>query len=653
MIPLTPFLPRDLKQDQSFLLSTQPIFDVDESLWDEESSRVTIPELAVQQHAPIASLQLQEGIPSRNTAGDSRKTIDKIFLGGQRYEKGELVEKVENGRQKFGSIKEMEVEWMENDWMEEVLITRGVKDPRHPIDLQPESSRSTTKSHFTKRDLTPEKGDRKRPRYTYLHTKNIGDDLYTRKLIDIDRNSSPSLPSLPVPIRSNSFISRISSNESSSSRRSPILPNTTLDGKDKQEYRISRYSEIPILAYSETGNKGLDRNGREDSGERKNIDDWRYGIMEDVLQEDCDNLDSSSDYSGSSALARFMARRKSPLEPLPSRQTSDPSASKIVSMPKRIRESLEEKKENRRTSMTDIVTGFISSLLGNRSETRPSSPSIPLISDLTSDPTPSRLTDPGVDTFNKPSSLGEQVQQAVSVSKRDEQETSSIASTGTRKPLSNPIRPSTILPGFKVPYIPPLTRPSGAARPTVASQAKTSFSVSSTQHNSKPPSRVGPIVRNNRNPLQSVHTNTNKPPTSSAFTQAALARLPRPQMTMTKPSIKENERASRLEEKKKMFESLSKTLNPKSERVSTLKSDKREMKKTIPVSGKTPGKASRIRAEERARYDEEMKRRRDMREKELEEMERLKGEIENEEWRMRRKETVIWARPVPEMYKKS
>ena len=72
--------------------------------------------------------------------------------------------------------------------------------------------------------------------------------------------------------------------------------------------------------------------------------------------------------------------------------------------------------------------------------------------------------------------------------------------------------------------------------------------------------------------------------------------------------------------------------------------------RTIPIYGRTPGKASRQRATERGRFDAAVRERIEEREREKEEVERERREEEEEEYRRRRKETVIWAKPVPGMY---
>jgi hypothetical protein len=76
------------------------------------------------------------------------------------------------------------------------------------------------------------------------------------------------------------------------------------------------------------------------------------------------------------------------------------------------------------------------------------------------------------------------------------------------------------------------------------------------------------------------------------------------------------------------------------------------MKKTIPLTDKIPGKAMQARAEQRSRFDKGVQQRLEEKKRIKEKEEREKKEREEREYRERRKETVVKARPVPEMYKR-
>lgn len=75
------------------------------------------------------------------------------------------------------------------------------------------------------------------------------------------------------------------------------------------------------------------------------------------------------------------------------------------------------------------------------------------------------------------------------------------------------------------------------------------------------------------------------------------------------------------------------------------------MKRTIPLSGRTPGKASKARAEARQRSDRVVQDKMEEREQMHVDTERRKREEAEREYAARRKETVIRAKPVPAMFK--
>jgi hypothetical protein len=75
------------------------------------------------------------------------------------------------------------------------------------------------------------------------------------------------------------------------------------------------------------------------------------------------------------------------------------------------------------------------------------------------------------------------------------------------------------------------------------------------------------------------------------------------------------------------------------------------MKRTIPLVGQTPGKASKARAQARQRFDQDVQQRVEGREQLHVGVERRKRDEREREYAARRKETVIRTKPVPEMYK--
>ena len=210
----------------------------------------------------------------------------------------------------------------------------------------------------------------------------------------------------------------------------------------------------------------------------------------------------------------------------------------------------------------------------------------------------------------------------------------------------------------------PSTRSSGAAaRSTGASRSVSATSAASSSSSTSRGPRTGSTV--------------------TAFTAAALARLPKPGETKAKSSpvkIRDLERARDLAVRKAVFErfhpdadvSLSNmsfgstaptqpTPAPLGESSSsntgttsrpmppTLNGKAKNL--TVPMSGKTPGKASKMRAASRAKFDAKVARKAALKAKEDEERERIRRQVEEEMDRERRRATVIRARPLPEMYR--
>ena len=132
--------------------------------------------------------------------------------------------------------------------------------------------------------------------------------------------------------------------------------------------------------------------------------------------------------------------------------------------------------------------------------------------------------------------------------------------------------------------------------------------------------------------------------TTSEFASSALAKLPPPGKGSTSSgrpvTVGESERARDLATRRKVFE-----LRPHTTIASV------PMPKTVPVAGRTPGKASRARANQREQYEKGLRQRMVEKEREKRDREKMREKEEEDEYQRKRKETVIWAKPVPEMYK--
>ena len=122
--------------------------------------------------------------------------------------------------------------------------------------------------------------------------------------------------------------------------------------------------------------------------------------------------------------------------------------------------------------------------------------------------------------------------------------------------------------------------------------------------------------------------------TKSAFAAAALSRLPPPgkgSSAAGQPvTIRATERAHDLASRKSVFEGPTAipTYQGSSQRVER-PSRPQAMKKTIPLHGHTPGKASRARAERRLAFDQGVRERTDARQQEKRKLDRV-GEGEEE-----------------------
>ncbi|KAK4688943.1 hypothetical protein P7C73_g1150, partial [Tremellales sp. Uapishka_1] len=149
-------------------------------------------------------------------------------------------------------------------------------------------------------------------------------------------------------------------------------------------------------------------------------------------------------------------------------------------------------------------------------------------------------------------------------------------------------------------------------------------SSSSTSSTSSKP-RAPPLAPKNIPP-------TNRPLQSSTLAKAALARLP-PPTAISKTEVPPLERAKDFSAKQRVFEK---------------RSSRPIMPRTRPIQGHTPGKASKLRAAQREKFDQVVREKIEAKERERVAMERQRMEREEEEDRQRRKETVIWAHPVPE-----
>ena len=202
------------------------------------------------------------------------------------------------------------------------------------------------------------------------------------------------------------------------------------------------------------------------------------------------------------------------------------------------------------------------------------------------------------------------------------------------------------IPGF-IPLTRPSKRPFPSSRPTTTA--------SSSAPAPAPPPRKPPVPKA-------------RPAASSAFAQAAIARLPPAGRGSTSAAgpirVRTPERAQDLAKRRKVFESANTNVPPISNaphrhlgpgklvKPSGGSAKPTGLVLTKPVVGQTPGKASKIRAAQRDRFDAMVKEKQDAQEAERRETARRREREEEEAYQKKRKETVIWAKPVPALYRR-
>lgn len=234
--------------------------------------------------------------------------------------------------------------------------------------------------------------------------------------------------------------------------------------------------------------------------------------------------------------------------------------------------------------------------------------------------------------------------------------------------LTRPVKP--------IPRAPLQSRPTTTNIPSTFASHSTTAALIKKPPVPKPSTSTRPIASTRRiaptRPITSARPAISRPATArpastSAFARAALAKLPPPGKGATNAShpvtIKTPERARDMAKRRKIFEGTSSISDPpttipsrpsiQSDRNTTSKTTTSGIIRTMPVIGRTPGKASRARAEQRHQFDEAVRERNEAKERQRAEEERKRIEEEEEAYVQSRKETVVWAKPVPEMYRQS
>lgn len=204
------------------------------------------------------------------------------------------------------------------------------------------------------------------------------------------------------------------------------------------------------------------------------------------------------------------------------------------------------------------------------------------------------------------------------------------------------------------------TSTAGARAPTARAVA-TKPTTTVTRHSKPPATRSSPRkvpapLPSQRAPLGPARTTRSRPndrpyarPTKASFVAAALAKLPQPGAGASSAGlpvrIRDAERARDLEIRRAMFDRAG-----GSEPQPPPPSRSRAVRTTAAVTGSTPGRASRARAQQRREFDAAVAARAAEREAREAEMGRLRAEVEAELDRQSRQATIVRANPVPKLY---
>lgn len=324
-----------------------------------------------------------------------------------------------------------------------------------------------------------------------------------------------------------------------------------------------------------------------------------------------------------------------------------------------------EKKKLRRSSMGEKVVNFISGLI------RPATPATPATVEI--DPKEQKDEERGKENLLfDPLGAGptidkeERVQAPTSqsdhpVRRKRNEDVSGPGALTKPVPFSRPLHvrapprrdvEAKEQPAKQRPHISKTTTVS-----TCKAAIRAPLQSSRSQPNTKSVNKAGPLSpKSKSNPFHL------RPATRSAFASAALAKLPPPgkghKVAIEPIKVRDVEKGHDIAAIRDVFERLSSTSSSSFNKPPTAGSCAKShanrpgvLQRTVPLRGRTPGKSSALRAQQRAAFDQVVKEK--MEEKERKETEeRRRREMEEEmEYRQRRKETVIRANPVPEMYR--
>ncbi|WVQ90918.1 hypothetical protein IAS59_004704 [Cryptococcus gattii] len=632
--PSTPWLPNSRFADQSLLLEAQPIFDAsfdDESMWGGETMLV----------------------------GDSNKTqedeVDQKEV--QRKDKA-----TSHGSNRKRGVSETSSSAMSTNTTSDSLTSSATA-----------SSRLTHKREGSQTMLDVS-GPSKRPR----KPREKNDDLFSRRLSDSNRRTSLTpIPQISVvkaegekgPKANNTPSSSFPSTSASSQSYSAPSSNTASARLKARLHADDPKSKPPDSStscharQSETSRQTQIMTEKGSALSRYLAKSTvlatkeRHEVPAEKGNQKVPNPCASDSYN-TRQLSTALSKPPPVQNVTPTPQSHDNNES-TIDVP---HNNSPEKKKSRRSSMGEKVVNFISGLI------RPATPATVEIDEKEQkDEERSKenvLFNPleAVPTIDEEERVQAPTSQSDHLVRQKRNEDVSGPGAFTKPvPFSRPLHvrapprkdvEAKEQPAKQRPHIPKTTTVS-----TCKAAIRAPLQSSRSQPNTKSVHKTGPLSpKSKSNPLHL------RPATRSAFASAALAKLPPPgkghKVAIEPIKVRDVEKGHDIAAIRDVFERLSSTSSSSFNKPPTAGSCTKShanrpgvLQRTVPLRGHTPGKSSALRAQQRAVFDQAVKEK--MEEKERKETEeRRRREMEEEmEYRQRRKETVIRANPVPEMYR--
>ncbi|WVQ84696.1 hypothetical protein IAT38_006852 [Cryptococcus sp. DSM 104549] len=648
--PPTPWVPTRFT-DESLLLDAEPIFDVSlgESEWGGEktvaldgafSEKVAEDRKLQDRQAPDMTLDLEDYLP------EDSETLMENTVAVVEQRKEEVAERgYERGR------------------------SEGSVSVASSSEASSFSTSQSTASSVSQTQLTHKRmgsgSEQAAPIKKHRPRLPVDNDFFSRRLSDSNRRSSIThlssmLPPPPPSSRhrttplDDSVLSGFSKSGPSDPSSSGIVPSQPTNNasrrlkasilaenkpREESEARASRTSDQPASAGSSSG--------------RKSSALSRYLATSSVLapKQAADEAEPgptpSSSASGSQA-------PHVPMPPRPLSTTSTAPATTSPPLPVAVDErqpvtatqatNMNESRGSRRTSMGEKVVNFFSGLI------RP--------------PTPSGSSEKGCEKEMSGAKDAERVEGGEEKERRGSGKDANEGGVGGVRAVKGGATRTLTKP---IPFSRPLHLPKGSAktsRPATSTKAPTANPTRAPLQ----PTRTQPNALSLTKPVPpKFSTSDNKPrpkpysrpATTSAFATAALARLPPPgrgASAAAQPvTVKDGERARDLRARRDVFERLaassSSASGPSHAPAPKAHSAAAGLHRTVPLRGHTPGKSSALRAQQRAQFDEAVRAKAKEKEEREAEERRKKEEEEERAYKESRKGTVIWAKPVPEMYR--